>query len=181
MTDFAYGQTLLYYKKNFDEFKLKNKNIIFEQDRASTHTSGANKILANALFGKNNWILCPPNSPDLAYPIETLWANLKKNVKNRNPNDYNQLTQFSIEEWNQINPKNYFKNFIKRVKKVISINGNRLEPHHLEEIRREEENEEEKKNDIQIGGRKLKRVFNEVFLDNLKKSEIRRLKKKKRN
>ena len=78
MTDFAYGQTLLHYKKNFDEFKLKNKNIIFEQDRTSTHTSGANKILANALFGENNWILCPPNSPDLAYPIENLWANLKK-------------------------------------------------------------------------------------------------------
>ena len=105
----------------------------------------------------------------------------KKNVKIKNSNDYNQFKQFCIEEWNQINPKNYFKNFIKRVKKVISINGNRLEPHHLEEIRREEENEEEKKNDIQIGGRKLKRVFNEVFLDNLKKSEIRSLKKKKRN
>ena len=61
----------LYYiiKKSFDEFKLKNKNIIFEQDRASTHTRGANKILANALFGENKWILCPPNSPDLAYPI----------------------------------------------------------------------------------------------------------------
>ena len=105
----------------------------------------------------------------------------KKNVKNRNPNDYNQLKQFCIEEWNQINPKNYFKNFIKRVKKVISINGNRLEPYHLEEIRREEENEEEEeKNYIKIGERKLKRVFNEVFLNNLKKSEIRYLKNKKK-
>ena len=37
-----------------------------------------------------------------------------------------------------------------------------------------------KKNDLQIGERKLKRVFNEVFLDNLKKSEIRSLKKKKK-
>ena len=45
MTDFAYGQTLLHYKKNFDEFKLKNKNLVFEQDRASTHTSKANTIL----------------------------------------------------------------------------------------------------------------------------------------
>ena len=114
MIDFAYGQTLLHYKKNFDEFKLKNKNIIFEQDRASTHTSGANKILANALFGENNWILCPPNSPDLAYPIENLWANLKKNVKNRNPANYEELKKFCIEEWNKINPKNYFKNFLRR-------------------------------------------------------------------
>ena len=37
----------------------------------------------------------------------------EENVKNRNPNYYNQLKQFCIEEWNQINPKNYFKNFIK--------------------------------------------------------------------
>ena len=81
MTDFAYGQTLLHYKKNFDEFKLKNKNLIFEQDRASTHTSKANTILANTLFGQDNWILCPPTSPDLAYPIESLWANLKKTSK----------------------------------------------------------------------------------------------------
>ena len=66
MTDFAYGQTLLHYKKNFEEFKQKNKNLIFEQDRASTHTSHANTLLANTLFGENNWILCPPTSPDLA-------------------------------------------------------------------------------------------------------------------
>ena len=67
---------------------------------------------------------------------------------------------------------------------VISINGNRLEPHYLDKIRQEEKKEEEnekkeEKNDI-IGNRKLKRVFNEVFLDNLKKSEIRRLKKEKK-
>ena len=37
-----------------------------------------------------------------------------------------------------------------------------------------------KKNYIKIGERKLKRVFNEVFLSNLKKSEIRYLKKKKK-
>jgi len=39
ITDFAYGQTLLHYKKNFDEFRKKNKNLIFVQDRASNHTS----------------------------------------------------------------------------------------------------------------------------------------------
>ena len=50
MTDFAYGQNLLHYKKNFEEFKQKNKNLIFEQDRASTHTSHANTLLANTLF-----------------------------------------------------------------------------------------------------------------------------------
>ena len=47
MTDFAYGQTLLHYKKNFDELKQNNKNLIFEKDRASTHTSHANTLSAN--------------------------------------------------------------------------------------------------------------------------------------
>ncbi len=42
--------------------------------------------------------------PDLAYPIETLYANLKK-IKNRNPKDYEKLKQFCIEEWNKINHK----------------------------------------------------------------------------
>ena len=77
MTDFAYGQTLLHYKNNYDEFKKINKNIIFEQDRASTHTSKANTILANSLFGNDKWVLCPPTSPDLTFPIENLWAILK--------------------------------------------------------------------------------------------------------
>ena len=78
MTDFANGQTLLHYKNNYEEFKKINKNIIFEQDRASTHTSKSNTILANSLFGNDKWILCPPTSPDLDYPIENLWAILKK-------------------------------------------------------------------------------------------------------
>ena len=41
-------------KKNFDEFKLKNKNLIFEEDIASTHTSKTNTILANTLFRQEN-------------------------------------------------------------------------------------------------------------------------------
>ena len=70
--DFAYGQTLLHYQKNFYEFKLKNKNLIFEQDKASNHTCKTKTILAYTLFLEEQWILCPPNSPDIAYPIESL-------------------------------------------------------------------------------------------------------------
>ena len=58
----------------------------------------------------------------------------KKNVKNMNPEDYEQLKQYCIEEWNKINPKNYLKNFLKRVKMVLKINGNRLEDWHLKQI-----------------------------------------------
>ena len=50
MADFAYGQTLLHYKKNFDEFKLKNKNIIFEQDRASTHTISSKQNISKHII-----------------------------------------------------------------------------------------------------------------------------------
>ena len=87
----------------------------------------------------------PPNSPDLAYPIETLWALLKKNVKKRMPKDLEELKKFTIEEWNKIPddyPKKLVKNYLKRVKKVVEINGNRLEPFHLNEIRKEIEDEE---------------------------------------
>ena len=86
-----------------------------------------NKKLLNIIFGENGWIQNPPNSPDLAYPIETLWANLKKEVKNRNPKNVEDLKQFCIEEWNKINPKIYFKHFIKKIKKCIKLEGGRLE------------------------------------------------------
>ena len=37
-----------------------------------------NEILLNKMLGEAGWIQNPPNSPDLAYPIETLWVELKK-------------------------------------------------------------------------------------------------------
>ena len=43
MTEFAYGQAILLYKKNMEEFKKINKNIIFEQDGATCHTSKSNQ------------------------------------------------------------------------------------------------------------------------------------------
>ena len=44
----------------------------------------------------------------------------------------------------------------------------------------EEEKEKEEENVTSIGNRKIRRVFNEVFLNNLKNQEIRKLKKKKK-
>ena len=113
----------------------------------------------------------PTEFPRLSLSYRKFMGKFEKNVKNRNPADYEELKKFCIEEQNKINPKNYFKNFLRRVKMVISINGNRLESYHLEKIRQEEKKEEEnekkeEKNDF-IGNRKLKRVFNEVFLNNL--------------
>ena len=126
---------------------------------------------------------------------------LKKNVKNQNPKDYDELKKVCIEEWNKIDPRNYFKNYLRRVNMVLTLKGDRIQDPHIKQIRKEErkeerkkerkieENEEdeeeekeekEEKNETVIGNRKIKRVFNEVFLNNLKNKEIRSLKKKKK-
>ena len=74
---------------------------------------------------------------------------IKKKVKQRKPKNLHQLKTFTIEEWNKI-PKEYmknqFKNFTKKLKKIIEIDGRGLDQVHLRQIRKktkEEENEEE--------------------------------------
>ena len=60
---------------------------------------------------------------------------------------------------------------------VLTLKGDRILDVHIKQIRKiekeekeEEENEEEEEeeNETDIGNRKIKRVFNEVFLSNLK-------------
>ena len=135
MNDFAYGQTLLFYKEDMENIKQRNNaNLILEQDGASCHKTKSNIALLNDLFGKEGWIQNPPNSPDLAYPIEDLWGIIKPRVKTRNPQSVQELKKFIIEEWNSI-PQTLINNlcsgFIGRVKKVLELNGSRLEPEHL--------------------------------------------------
>ena len=55
MNELSYGQALLFYKG------------------AASHRSKTNLVLLYKLFTKDGWIQNPPNSPDLAYPIEKLW------------------------------------------------------------------------------------------------------------
>ena len=66
----------------FTKIHLKNKKklnieLYFEQDDASAHTSCTNRIVIEKLFGKNKLIQNPPNSHDLAYPIEYILAYIK--------------------------------------------------------------------------------------------------------
>ena len=121
MRDFSYAQALEFYKDNYENFKKQNENLYFEQDGASCHTSKKIKVLLEDYFG-DKFIQNAPHSPDIAYPIETLWAELKKRVKNRNPKDLEELKVRTIEEWNKI-PKDYikklFNNFINRCNKII--------------------------------------------------------------
>ena len=82
----------------------------------------------------------------------------KKEVKNRNPKNVKDLKNFCIGEWNKINPKIYFKYFIKKIKKYIKLKGGKLEDIIIKEIRKEKEEEEEYKE------KHLKRIFNDAIL-----------------
>ena len=103
------------------------------------------------LFGEDCLIQNPPNSPDLAYPIENLWAYKKPRIKKRDPQNIEELKKFTLDEWNNIPKKiieKYGKDYIKKLEKVIEIDGERSEPHHLrqtgkENIAEDEENKEE--------------------------------------
>ena len=190
MQEFSYSQALEYYKDNFENFKKQNKNMFFEQDGATSHTSKKIKNLLEKLFG-DNLIQNAPHSPDIAYPIETLWAELKKRVKERRAKNLDELKLITIEEWNKI-PKSFiqklFKNFIKRCKKIIELNGGRLEPVHLKQIRKEVKDEEkevkeekEEKEDFEDGESKklkLKMIYNKNELIQKAKKEIALIRKK---
>ena len=91
--------------------KKINKELILEQDGAKAHTSKNNIALLNELFNEDKWIQNPPNSPDLAYPIETLWNILKVRIKKRNPKTIEELKQFLREEWSSI-PKSLLKKLL---------------------------------------------------------------------
>lgn len=86
MNEFSYGQALLFYKDEIEELeKRENIKIIFEQDEVSSHTSKTNKFLLNKLF-KEDGCQNPPNSPDLVYPIENIWAIIKPRIKRQTQN-----------------------------------------------------------------------------------------------
>ena len=80
----------------------------------------------NKLFKNDGWIENPPNSPDLAYPIEELWAIIKPRAKRRDPQTIDELKKYLLEEWNSIPQEmvqNLCKNYLKRVEKVLDFDG----------------------------------------------------------
>jgi len=115
------------------------KDLILEQDGATAHTCKVNKHLLEKLFTNEGWIQNPPNSPDLAYPIEDLWGIIKPRIKRKNPSSINELKKFLIEEWNSIPLKlvqNLCKNYLERIKKVFELKGQRLEPEDLRKYKK---------------------------------------------
>ena len=183
--EFCYAQAILNYKKDMERL---NKDMIFEQDGARSHTSKANIALLNKKF-KNKWIQNPPNSPDLVYPIEDLWGILKNRVKRRNPKNLDELTFFFFEEWYSIPQTlidNLFKNFLKRIKKVIELDGARLELEHLNQIKGKGKGKKRKEDygDKHIWEKKefkILKIYNDEELLKFKRKEIASLKKNLNN
>ena len=112
---------------------------------------------------------------------------IEKRVRERRAKNLDELKLFTIEEWNKI-PKSFiqklFKNFIKRCKKIIELNGRRLEPVHLKQIRKEVMDEEkevkEEKKILKVVNRKfkIKYDFNKNELLQKAKKEIAFIRKK---
>ena len=84
LNEFSYGQALFYFKEKIGLLNKKfNITLKFEQNDERAHTSKSNIALINKIFGKGNLIQNPPNSSDLAYPIEALWGILKPKIKRK--------------------------------------------------------------------------------------------------
>ena len=177
MNNFAYGQTLLFYEEDMKNIKEKyGKILILEQDGATAHTCKSSKNLLEKLFTKNGWIQNPPNSPDLAYPIEDLWGIIKPRIKRRNPTSLIEK-KFLIEEWNSIPIKlvqNLCVNYLERVKKVFDLQGERLEP---EDLRKHKKNIEDYIWDIPNELPKIRYVYNNEKINLIRKGEIKNLRK----
>lgn len=121
---FSYVQTLLIYKEDLTKFR--KKNLIFEQDGASSHRIQNNSNLIKILF-KNNFIKIQPNYPDIASPIENIWGIIKPKIKRKNPKELEELKNLTIEEWNNVKKsiiKKSHLEFFERIKKIIKIKGN---------------------------------------------------------
>ena len=71
---------------------------------------------------------------------------MKPKIKKRNPKNLEELKKYTLEEWNSIHNRIIQKcgeGYIKRLKKIIELEGERLEPYHLNLIPKELNNEQE--------------------------------------
>ena len=107
MQEYFYSQALEYYKDNLENFKQQNKNMFFKKDGDSSHTSKIIKDLFEKLFG-DNLIQNAPHFPYITYPIETLWDQLKKRVKEIRAKNLDEFKLIATEEWNKI-PKSFIQ------------------------------------------------------------------------
>lgn len=93
-------------------------NFVFQQDNDPKHSS---KLCQGFLQQKQNEKILqvmkwPSQSPDLS-PIELVWDELDRRVKNRCPSSSAQLWQHLQSEWKSLDPE-YFGKLIKRMSKI---------------------------------------------------------------
>ena len=102
MNSDAYKQTLDYYKADVEHLSKKaKKDLLFQQDGASCHTSNKSETYIYDLFKKNylqNW---PANSPDLS-PIELLWGILESKLRLKNVKTIDELRNNLNYLWNRV-------------------------------------------------------------------------------
>ena len=80
MKEFSYSQVLEYYNESYEKFQKQNKNIFFEQDGASCHTSKKIKKLLENLFG-DKVIQNAPHSLDITSDRNIVGRIKKKGLK----------------------------------------------------------------------------------------------------
>jgi hypothetical protein len=102
------------------------KGYLFQDDNASIHTAKDVKqwILKNKIKILPDW---PSQSPDLN-PIEHLWSELERRIRNRSENIKNlrKLETALQEEWDKISKNqlmNYIESMPRRIEAVIENNG----------------------------------------------------------
>ena len=102
----------------------ENNNWIFQQDNDPKHTSNViKKYFANKKWEIMEW---PAQSPDLN-PIEHVWDQLEKAIRNRKPpKNTNELVSYLMEEWSNLDT-DYLQKLVEsmpqRVQAVIDSKG----------------------------------------------------------
>ncbi len=85
---------------------FKDADFICQQDLAPAHTAKSNKSWLNDHdVGVLDW---PANSPDLT-PIENLWSIVKRKMRNKRPNNADELKATLKETWASIPPQQCYK------------------------------------------------------------------------
>ena len=111
----------------------------------------------------------------MAYPIEKLWGIIKPRVRRRNPKNIDELKKYLLEEWNAVPEemvKNLCKGYLRRIEKVLELNGARIEP---EYFKKNEKVEYEWKIPEDIPTQRI--IYNNEQLKKYKEREIKILKK----
>lgn len=174
----SYAQSLLFFN---EDIKETNHNLVFEQDGAKCHTCSFATDLLNNLFGSEGWYQNSPNSPDLASPIELIWNILKAGVRKYPCRTIEELKASAIKVWYSIPlslVQNIVRHFDYRVRKIIEINGNRLDREVLRKIKLENKNNQHIWKEIDEENLPpLRVVFNNEIIDKIKKITIKVIKK----